>query len=89
MRKITARYLLAVPLVTVSPAREPARELRGRIQGTIVDSSGGSVPAATVTLLSTQTSVSATRPSHEVGHCIFDLSSPGTGSGLRWYGAAG
>jgi hypothetical protein len=55
-----------------------AQEFRGRIQGTVVDSSGGAVVGAAVTLLNTQTGVSSNRQTNETGHYIFDLISPGT-----------
>ncbi len=55
----------------------PAQEFRGRIQGSVVDASGGAVPNATVTLLNTETGVTATRQANEVGQYIFDLISPG------------
>jgi hypothetical protein len=55
-----------------------AQEFRGRIQGSVVDSTGGAVVGAVVTLLNTQTGVSSNRQTNETGHYIFDLISPGT-----------
>lgn len=69
--------LLVLPALLFTLAL-PAQEFRGRIQGTVVDSSGGTVPGATVTLLNTGTAVSATRQTNETGQYIFDLISPGT-----------
>ncbi|MCX6631338.1 MAG: TonB-dependent receptor, partial [Candidatus Solibacter sp.] len=66
--------LLAAILAAVSYAQE----FRGRIQGTVVDASGGLVPGASVSLLNTQTGVTATRQTNEGGRYIFDLISPGT-----------
>jgi hypothetical protein len=65
--------LLVLLLATVLHAQE----FRGRIQGSVVDTSNAAVVNATVTLLNTQTGVSATRQSNETGHYIFDLISPG------------
>ncbi|MDP2995844.1 MAG: TonB-dependent receptor [Bryobacterales bacterium] len=55
-----------------------AQEFRGRIQGTVVDTSQASVVGATVTLLNVYTGVSATRQTNETGSYIFDLLNPGT-----------
>lgn len=69
-----ALFLLAAMLA----AALNAQEFRGRIRGSVVDSTGGAVVGATVTLLNTQTGVSATRQTNETGNYIFDLISPGT-----------
>ena len=75
--RIGKPILLVLPALLFTLAL-PAQEFRGRIQGTVVDSSGGTVPGATVTLLNTGTAVSATRQTNETGQYIFDLISPGT-----------
>ncbi len=54
-----------------------AQEFRGRIQGSVMDSSQAVVVGATVTLLNTQTGVSTIRETNETGHYIFDLVDPG------------
>ena len=54
-----------------------AQEFRGRIQGTVVDSSQGAIVGATVTLLNVRTGVSVSRQTNETGHYIFDLVDPG------------
>ncbi|MCP5114328.1 MAG: carboxypeptidase regulatory-like domain-containing protein, partial [bacterium] len=54
-----------------------AQEYRGRIQGTVTDTSQGAVPGAAVTLLNMQTGVSSTRETSAVGHYLFDLVQPG------------
>src|SRR5262249_50089913 len=54
-----------------------AQEYRGRIQGTVTDSSRAAVAGATVTLNNTQTGVPSTRQTNESGHYLFDLVEPG------------
>jgi hypothetical protein len=53
------------------------QEYRGRVQGTVFDSSKAIIVGATVTLLNTQTGISAIRQSSENGHFLFDLVEPG------------
>ncbi len=53
------------------------QEYRGRVQGNIMDSSKAMISGATVTMLNTQTGVSAVRQSSETGHFLFDLVEPG------------
>ena len=65
--------LLAALLVTTMNAQE----FRGRIQGSVVDTTGGAVVGATVTLLNTLTGVTATRQANETGNYTFDMISPG------------
>lgn len=55
-----------------------AQEFRGRIQGSVVDTTQGAIIGANVTLLNTQTGVAATRQTNETGRFIFDLITPGT-----------
>ena len=55
-----------------------AQEFRGRVQGTITDTSQAAIVSATVTLLNVNTGVSTTRQTNEAGHYIFDLVDPGT-----------
>ena len=42
-----------------------------------MDTTGGAVVGATVTLLNTQTGVTATRQANETGNYTFDMISPG------------
>ena len=72
------RTSLLVLLGAMAGAALNAQEYRGRIQGTVLDSSGAAVAGATVTLLNTGTNVSAAKPTTETGHYIFDLVEPGT-----------
>jgi hypothetical protein len=69
----TARAFLLVLLSTVVFAQD----YRGRVQGTITDSSNAAVPGAKVTLLNSKTGVATTRQSNETGHYLFDLVEPG------------
>ncbi|MCX6636450.1 MAG: carboxypeptidase-like regulatory domain-containing protein, partial [Acidobacteria bacterium] len=75
--KSCKRFLLFV-LLGVLATGLYAQEFRGRIQGTVVDTSQASVVGATVTLLNVNTGVSTTRQSSETGSYIFDLLTPGT-----------
>jgi len=73
------RITFALPLLAVLfAAGAYAQEFRGRIQGTVVDSSQGAVVGATVTLVNVNTGVSSTRKTNEAGHYLFDLVDPGT-----------
>jgi len=55
-----------------------AQEYRGRVQGTIRDTSDAVIAGATVTLLNVNTGISTTRTTNEAGHYIFDLVEPGS-----------
>jgi hypothetical protein len=55
-----------------------AQEYRGRIQGTVTDSSQAVVVGASVTLSNTNTGVSVNRVTDATGHYLFDLVEPGT-----------
>ncbi len=54
------------------------QEYRGRVQGTVMDSSRASIVGATVTLLNIKTGAAAVRQSNDTGHYLFDLVEPGT-----------
>ena len=54
-----------------------AQEYRGRIQGTVTDTTEGAVPGALVTLLNVNTGVSTSRETSGVGYYLFDLVLPG------------
>jgi len=58
-----------------SPAS--AQDYRGRIQGTVVDGSGGVLPGVTVTLKNDATGVSAVNVTDAEGRYIFDFIEPG------------
>ncbi|HEY9503708.1 MAG TPA: carboxypeptidase-like regulatory domain-containing protein, partial [Pyrinomonadaceae bacterium] len=55
-----------------------AQEFRGRIQGTVTDTSQAAMSGAAVTILNTRTGVSTKRQTNETGHYLFDLVEPGT-----------
>jgi len=66
---------LAILLFTAD--RTGAQEYRGRVQGTVSDSSEAVVVAATVTLRNTNTGVSTVRTTDTSGHYLFDMVEPG------------
>ena len=73
--QITKRYML-FPLVAMLAAGLYAQEYRGRIQGTVVDTSEAAIAGATVTLMNVKTGVPAVRQTNETGHYLFDLVDP-------------
>ena len=70
--------LLSVALLTVLASSLPAQEYRGRIQGSVTDSTQAVIVGATVTLANAQTGVISTRQTNESGRYLFDLVLPGT-----------
>jgi hypothetical protein len=70
--------ILAVCLAVLASASLLGQEYRGRIQGTVTDSSQGTIIGATVTLLNSKTGGTAIRQTNENGHYLFDLVEPGT-----------
>src|SRR5262245_6326891 len=75
---MTQPRLLQGALLLALAISLPAQEYRGRIQGSVTDSSQAMVAGATVTLLNTQTGVATTRTTNENGRYLFDLVLPGT-----------
>ena len=65
--------LLVLPSSTVL-----GQEYRGRIQGTVLDSSQAAIVGATVNLLNLKTNIAAVRLTNEAGRYLFDLVEPGT-----------
>lgn len=55
-----------------------AQEYRGRVQGVVLDTSGGVIVNASLTLFNVATGVTASRTSNEGGRYIFDYVDPGT-----------
>src|SRR5262245_11186273 len=55
-----------------------AQEYRGRVQGSVTDTSEAAIAGATVTLTNVQTGVATTRETSETGRYLFDLILPGT-----------
>ena len=56
----------------------PAQDYRGRIQGTVRDTSDAVIAGASITLHNVNTGISTVRKTNEIGHYIFDLAEPGT-----------
>jgi hypothetical protein len=54
-----------------------AQATRGRVQGTVVDTTGGVLPGVTVTLQNDGTGIAVTRQSGANGHYLFDQVDPG------------
>jgi hypothetical protein len=78
MLKRTALSLAAGALFALFTGTSQAQDYRGRIQGTISDSSQAVIAGASVTLLNVNTGTAATRSANETGHYLFDLVEPGT-----------
>lgn len=55
-----------------------AQDTRGKIQGTVTDSSGAIVPNASIVLLNTGTGVNSAGRTNQEGHYIFDFVNPGS-----------
>ncbi len=73
--KTVVRAALLLALVAASAH---AQETRGRVQGTVADSSGGIVPGASVVLSNDNTGIAVTRTSNREGGYLFDYVDPGT-----------
>src|SRR5262245_58554823 len=54
-----------------------AQDYRGRVQGTVFDSTQGALPGVTVTMVNDATGVAVTFVSNPDGHYIFDFVDPG------------
>jgi Carboxypeptidase regulatory-like domain len=76
-RKTTGIVISTLALFTLFAAVLSAQDYRGRIQGTVRDSSDAVIAGATVTLHNLNTGVAAVRKANETGHYIFDLVEPG------------
>ena len=78
MRRIRSAITSRVAIAVFVTAGLYAQEYRGRVQGSVFDSTESTIPGARVTLLNVGTGVSSTRESDERGRYIFDLVLPGT-----------
>src|SRR5437899_2692344 len=67
---LVGHLLLAAP-------RAGAQDYRGRVQGSVVDSTQGALPGATVTMKNDATGVAVTFVADKDGHYIFDFVEPG------------
>ncbi|MBL8215416.1 MAG: carboxypeptidase regulatory-like domain-containing protein [Bryobacterales bacterium] len=72
------RLALRAALLAAIAFSLPAQEYRGRVQGSVTDTTQAVIAGATVTLSNTQTGVTSTRQTNEQGRYIFDLVMPGT-----------
>jgi hypothetical protein len=76
MTKTTLSFYVCV-LLALWGTLSQAQDYRGRIQGTITDSSGGVIAGATVTLTNVGTGIPVIRNSNGSGLYLFDLVEPG------------
>ncbi|RPJ61430.1 MAG: carboxypeptidase regulatory-like domain-containing protein [Acidobacteria bacterium] len=80
MRSVRRAILMASAVLMLSALlceAALAQEVTGSITGTIVDSSGGAIPGATVTLLSEQTGATRTVVTDDMGDFVFAAVRPG------------
>ncbi len=63
--------------LTLLTSMASAQDYRGRVQGAVMDSSGGALPGVTVTLRNDATAVPATHVTNTDGRYIFDFVEPG------------
>jgi carboxypeptidase family protein len=76
MKKLTWVFLI-IGLLVVASSPAGAQDYRGRVQGTLVDTSGGALPGVTVTLKNDATGVAVTAVSDTGGRYLFDFVEPG------------
>ncbi len=74
---IFARTAAAVMSMVVLAFPASAQDYRGRVQGTVLDTSQGALPGVSVTLINDATAVSVTRVTDAQGRYIFDFVDPG------------
>ena len=77
-RQISLFCLVSLIMTVLSVGIAPAQEYRGRVQGTVTDSSQAAAPDATVTLRNVNTGVDSARQTDAAGHYLFDFVQPGT-----------
>src|SRR4029450_3191881 len=76
MKRVWMTLAIVASLVVLAvPAS--AQDYRGRVQGSIADSSGAALPGVSVTLTNTATNVAATRVTDTQGRYVFDFVDPG------------
>jgi len=77
MRKFTTRLAFFACILAMASIAN-AQDYRARVQGSVVDSSQGALPGATVQLVNEATNVSVFKVSDPQGHYLFDFVDPGT-----------
>jgi len=73
-----AALVLAAAFLFLGSLPLAAQDLRGKVQGTVTDSTGAVIPAANVTLRNVNTNVAVETQTGEAGRYLFDFVSPGT-----------
>lgn len=68
--------LLVAWLMVATPVLH-AQDYRGRVQGSVMDSTQAVVPGAAISLVNTKTGVRTAKKSNDSGHYIFDYVEPG------------
>src|SRR5205809_6757835 len=76
MQRCVFRIALAGHLMLFAPGAT-AQDYRGRVQGSVLDSTQGALPGTTVTMVNDATGVSVTFVADRDGHYIFDFVDPG------------
>src|SRR5437867_4464891 len=67
-----------IAVLVFGGAAAVAQEYRGRVQGIIVDATGGVIPGVSLVLRNDGTGVEVSRASNTEGRYIFDYVDPGT-----------
>jgi hypothetical protein len=70
-KRLVLAILALVAAIGLMPANGAAQVLYGSIVGVVTDSSGSSVPGATVTIRNTETNLTRTAVSNETGNYSF------------------
>jgi len=71
------RIALVGQLLLLAPGAIAAQNYRGRVQGSVLDSTQGALPGTTVTMVNDATGVAVTFVAGSDGHYIFDFVEPG------------
>jgi outer membrane receptor protein involved in Fe transport len=77
MKRLWMTLRVAAALVVLT-ATVSAQDYRGRVQGSVSDSSSGALPGVTITLINDGTGVTSTRVTDAQGRFVFDFVDPGS-----------